>query len=257
MNREELLNLKKNIENKYFILLPKYHNLMKIYFPLYLEDYSSLVKKTNILNDESDMFQFLDEEDTNYNDPLYSKDTCDLSHLFYPYIYENKFNMSNDNIIFIKKFINLVNNGRLLQDIFNNQYKILNYIDSLILHFDSEDIIITDPCYFTDNYDDLANNGKMIYSSTLYGDWSCTVYDTNNKILGEFCADAGLVCAISLKELLKVNPNFDYHINRKWTTTLIPSFTGDIQIKVDYNNEFYCYVEGIGNVNFKSKQTGL
>lgn len=68
---------------------------------------------------------------------------------------------------------------------------------------------------------------------TLYGDWSCTTYDLNTKEpIGEFCADAGLVSVISLDEVLKYNPDFDYHLNRTWTTTLIKDFKGTVQFVV-------------------------
>ena len=68
---------------------------------------------------------------------------------------------------------------------------------------------------------------------TLYGDWSCTTYDLNTKKpIGEFCADAGLVSVISLDEVLKYNPEFDYHLNRTWTTTWIKDFKGTVQFVV-------------------------
>lgn len=34
------------------------------------------------------------------------------------------------------------------------------------------------------------------------------------KNIGGFCADAGMVAVFLLDEVLKYNPNFDYHINR-------------------------------------------
>ena len=77
------------------------------------------------------------------------------------------------------------------------------------------DIIITDPCY------------------TIYGDWGCTVFDSDTKKpLGRFCADAGLVSVLLLDEVLAYNPNFNYHLERPWTTTIIPDFKGAIQIEV-------------------------
>lgn len=68
----------------------------------------------------------------------------------------------------------------------------------------------------------------------IYGDWSCTTFNSDTKKpIGEFCADAGLVGVFSLKEVLKYNPKFDYHTNRKWTTTLIKNFTGDVWFEVE------------------------
>ena len=133
------------------------------------------------------------------------------------------------------------------------------------------DIIITDPCYIIRKENELTdddwdacdwgdNMGVLglthsISRSTLYGDWSCTVYnsDTHEK-LGEFCADAGMVAVFLLDEVLKYNPDFDYHINRPWTTTLIKDFDGDVIFEVVENE---VRVVGKGNVNFIGLQTGF
>lgn len=96
---------------------------------------------------------------------------------------------------------------------------------------------------------------------------------TDNLILGSFCADAGLVAVFLLDEVLRFNPEFDYHINRLWTTTLIKDFDGDIQLThrtvqvpeydSDYNktgklvNEHEVSVIGKGNVDFYTTQTGF
>ena len=50
----------------------------------------------------------------------------------------------------------------------------------------------------------------------------------NIEKIGYFCADAGMVAVFLLDEVLKYNPDFDYHINREWTTTLIKDFDGEI-----------------------------
>ncbi|MFL1672618.1 hypothetical protein [Paenibacillus dendritiformis] len=146
------------------------------------------------------------------------------------------------------------------------------------------DIIITDPCYIIrtehrGRKPDWAacEYGKSmealgitnyLSSDTLYGDWSCTTYnkDTGQK-LGNFCADAGMVAVFVLDEVLKYNPDFDYHLNRPWTTTLIKNFDGDIEIDVvsftykDQNGVRKSYKEvrvvGTGNINFFTTQTGL
>ena len=47
-----------------------------------------------------------------------------------------------------------------------------------------------------------------------------------------FCADAGLVSVFLLDEILKYNPAFDYHINKKWTTALIKDFNGTVKFVV-------------------------
>lgn len=96
---------------------------------------------------------------------------------------------------------------------------------------------------------------NYISRNTIYGDWSCTTFniDTNEPI-GEFCADAGMVAVFLLDEVLKYNPDFDYHINRPWTTTWIKDFDGDVKFEKIYGE---VRVVGKGNVNFSGRQTGL
>lgn len=131
---------------------------------------------------------------------------------------------------------------------------------------------------------DLSNCGtsmealgikNYICRDTLYGDWSCTTYnsDTHEK-LGEFCADSGMVGVFLLDEVLKYNPDFNYHIERPWTTTLIKDFDGEIDFEIihtegvfENDTEFYSkgekweddsvIVVGRGNINFETKQTGF
>lgn len=119
--------------------------------------------------------------------------------------------------------------------------------------------------------EDMSVLGLKTYltGDTLYGDWSCTTFnsDTEEKI-GEFCADAGMVGVFLLEEVLAYNPDFDYHINRPWTTTLIKDFHGTVELKLkckkknrkyedlnDYDDSVQ--VVGKGNVNFLAGQTGL
>lgn len=131
---------------------------------------------------------------------------------------------------------------------------------------------------------DLSNFGtsmealgikNYIRRDTLYGDWSCTTYnsDTNEKI-GNFCADAGMVGVFLLDEVLKYNPDFDYHVERPWTTTLIKDFDGEIDFEIIHTEGVYeddtefhskgerweddsVSVVGKGNINFKTVQTGF
>lgn len=116
---------------------------------------------------------------------------------------------------------------------------------------------------------------NYICRDTLYGDWSCTTYnsDTHEKI-GEFCADAGMVGVFLLDEVLKYNPDFNYHIERPWTTTLIKDFDGEIDFEIIHTEGVYeddtefhskgdrweddsVSVIGRGNINFETKQTGF
>lgn len=112
------------------------------------------------------------------------------------------------------------------------------------------DIIITDPCYIMkdgdwerSNYSDnmrILGIRNHITHDTLYGDWSCTTFnsDTKEKI-GEFCADAGRVSVILLDEVMEYNPEFDYHINKPWTTTLIKDFRGVVEFVVVHEEGIY------------------
>lgn len=202
----------------------------------------------------------------------------------------------------------LANVARKLDSYKCNSEPYNRYLDSNLMEFDG-DIIITDPCYimrskhhgtipmyendwieseYGFNMEKLGINNYMT-RDTLYGDWSCTVYNTDTtEEIGEFCADAGLVSVINWDEVLKYNPDFDYHINKPWTVTLIKNFKGTVQFVVErkcgtytkndehefngklYNKEgtfwesFYVKVVGHGintktgePINFKGFQTGL
>ena len=103
----------------------------------------------------------------------------------------------------------------------------------------NKNLVITDPCYLFKGYDGfkdrLDNHGFTSYikTNTLYGDWSCTTFQTrnnisslndikeyvesvaneqynnaNDEVLGRFCSDGGEVCVVFQDEILKVNPNF-------------------------------------------------
>lgn len=152
-------------------------------------------------------------------------------------------------------------------------------------YFNNEDIIITDPCYiFNDEqYDDsngylnLENIGikNYISHSTLYGDWSCTTFDTDTeKAIGQFCADAGMVCVVPLNETITLNDEYNNIRDKEWARTIIKGFTGHVYVdfKTDsgtYDDDTpyhkkgdkwaYNYIEivGEGNINFRTIQTGL
>jgi hypothetical protein len=77
-------------------------------------------------------------------------------------------------------------------------------------------------------------------------------------ILGNFCADAGLVSVFLLEEVLAYNSDFDYHLKKNWTTTLIKDFDGDVVITHRGEGEDReVSVVGKGNINFYTTQTGL
>lgn len=95
--------------------------------------------------------------------------------------------------------------------------------------------------------------GEDSAQSKIYDDkmFSATV---DLKNIGEFRADAGMVAVFLLDEVLKYNPNFDYHINRLWTTTLIKDFDGEVEYYID---DAGAHIIGTGNVNFFTTQTGF
>lgn len=127
-------------------------------------------------------------------------------------------------------------------------------------------------CGYGDNMEALGIENYLC-RDTMYGDWSCTTYNSDTKQdIGHFCADAGMVAVFLLEDVLKYNPDFDYHINRTWTTTLIKDFDGEITLEVvdvqkpdDWDEEEYgdftedqeVRVIGKGNINFFTTQTGL
>lgn len=191
----------------------------------------------------------------------------------------------------IEDFVRSLNTDKYEDAAYKANGGLKRYLDSEPMEFDG-DIIITDPCYITrdddwgtcgygDNMEVLGIHNYMT-RDTIYGDWSCTVYNTDTKeAIGEFCADAGLVSVFSLDEVLKYNPDFDYHKERDWTTTLIPDFKGTVQFVVEHEEGVYedtteyhkagdkwedysVHVVGHGvnkktgePINFRSTQTGL
>lgn len=91
-----------------------------------------------------------------------------------------------------------------------------------------------DPYDGIDLYE-LSQIGLTSYISrdTIYGDWGCMVFNADTKeAIGEFCADSGMVAVMLLDEVLKYNPEFNYHTERKWTTATIEDFNGDVHTEV-------------------------
>lgn len=201
----------------------------------------------------------------------------------------------------IEDFVRSLNTDEYETAVYKANGGLKRYLDLEPMEFDG-DIIITDPCYImraehhgttplTDNDwgacecgDKMEVLGIHHYMTrdTLYGDWGCTVFNTDTKkAIGEFCADAGLVSVFLLDEVLKYNPDFDYHKERSWTTTLIPDFKGTVQFVVEHEEGVYeedceywkagdkwedysVHVVGHGinkktgePINFRSTQTGL
>lgn len=201
----------------------------------------------------------------------------------------------------IDDFVCSLNTNEYSYNLYKASGGLSRYLDSEPMEFDG-DIIITDPCYimrakhhgtapitdddwnacgYGDNMEVLGIHHYMT-RDTIYGDWSCTVYNTDTKeAIGEFCADAGLVSVFLLDEVLGYNPDFDYHKEWDWTTAVIPDFKGSVQFVVEHTEGVYedtteyhkagdvwedysVHVVGHGvnkrtgkPINFRSTQTGL
>lgn len=122
--------------------------------------------------------------------------------------------------------------------------------------FVNKNIIITDPCYIFEDYCKAEAKGVLM-RDTIYGDWSCTTYNSETKTeIGKFCADAGMVCVVETD-----NEMIDHEKLMKlqsYCRTIIENFTGTVYIKRipgDYEDEIQ--IIGEGNINFVGKQTGL
>lgn len=166
----------------------------------------------------------------------------------------NKCATHNYNYKEYEHYINLIKSSGI-EKLFNQYTKknILDkYLDSDQIIFNG-DILITDPCYIIrEDKDgdwgiccygyDMEKLGINHYMTrnTLCGDWGCTTYnlDTKEKI-GEFCADAGLVSVFLLDEVLKYNPDYDWHITKQYTATVIKDFKGTVKFVVKYQDGYY------------------
>lgn len=153
----------------------------------------------------------------------------------------------------------------------------------------SGDIIITDPCYLHSDLDwdekEAFCKGHGLVSRTYYGDWGCTVYKTageagkieSGEEIGEFCADAGMVCVLDIRDALDLNPGFaGWMDEHPWCVTKIKGFKGTVKLIKKETKRFFkdnlgnridyvdteLRVRGEGTVNgepftFESMQTSL
>ena len=159
------------------------------------------------------------------------------------------------------------------------------------------DILITDPCYWMKDEEfnkyclnsiepgeivvlNPINNMQGMMADTIYGDWCCDVYKTDEDInqdilegiikydiapigvkVGEFTADAGLV------SISEYNETWDYNRKRAedlidkytWTAALLNDFNGDvvfIDIYPEGDSDPMRCIIGKGNYNFYTIQVG-
>lgn len=103
----------------------------------------------------------------------------------------------------------------------------------------------------------------------LYGNWSCTLYETTNSTnlgdeqnleISKFCSDSGLVGVFLLSEIEKYDSEFDIKKFKHNEVGIVENFKGTIYIinrteKTGFESEVM--VVGVGNINFFSLQTGL
>lgn len=144
-----------------------------------------------------------------------------------------------------------------------------------------------DKCDWGENMEVLGIH-NYISKSTIYGDWSCSTYQTEEEpkefmesilrilndnleneedsedwipyegeYIGEFCADAGLVGVFLLDEILAYNPEWKSWIEEHpWCATIIEDFEGEVEYYIDKVDE-EAHIVGTGNINFYTAQTGI
>lgn len=155
------------------------------------------------------------------------------------------------------------------------------------------DILITDPCYWMKDEDfnkychsdfgllNPIDNMQGMFTDTIYGDWKCSVYKTEEditeemiahmleygespigRLMGTFTADAGLVSISEYNETWDYNSkNVEDLVDKfDWTATVLNDFDGEVVFTDIYTKNFdepmRCII-GKGNYNFYTIQTGF
>ena len=112
---------------------------------------------------------------------------------------------------------------------------------------ENDTLIITDPCYIMkdEDWDKYTSNlsipldeflrsrynfGEVIACDTGIGDWSNEIVDSNENVLGHFCADAGMVIVCTASDFTNYGGDEeklrDYVA--KGLATIIPDYSGAI-----------------------------
>lgn len=111
------------------------------------------------------------------------------------------------------------------------------------------DIVITDPCYIKENgrpidwglHEEIIKDIGLC-NTTYYGDWGCTVFQTGEdskvgfigpecKEIGQFCADAGMVCVLDMRDARRISSDIDKWIaEHDWCATIIKGFRGKVRL---------------------------
>lgn len=124
--------------------------------------------------------------------------------------------------------------------------------------FNGEDIVVTDPFYLDHDSKETQEIDTIIswtqrhglVSDTFYGDWGCTMFYASDDIpgfvpkkakkFGNFCADAGMVCAVGMNDVKKKFPKFENWLKEhKWCGTIVPKFTGTVRFMAKTEPEEY------------------
>lgn len=108
------------------------------------------------------------------------------------------------------------------------------------------DIVITDPCYVKEEGKRIDWGSHMAWmelhglcSETYYGDWGCSVFKASEPVgreyeksdwIGEFCADAGMVCVLDMRDAREISPDIDKWIaEHGWCVTIVKNFKGTVR----------------------------
>jgi len=119
-------------------------------------------------------------------------------------------------------------------------------------------LVITDPCYFIcdSDWDSVIKNGEyvlnnlptcpMICRETGFGDWTCSVIDIEtDKEIGQFAADAGMVCVTTLENIERYNPQKVQHLKDiPWCCFILPDFNGHAWFTVDSKGNIVVHTNG-------------
>jgi len=239
MTYTELMKLYDNTKQELLNKQNEYYEFMNSYFPYYIHlPKRSEIDKLNLSEEQEDELYLLVFDDKDYSNIL----NTDLESLTYSKLYDYR-RMPDKDIHLFHYFRRLINTYRKINYIIQHPEFNDTYIDTPVVHFDNDNIVITDPTYFDDSVK------KYLIHETLCGDWACEII-SNNKRLGTFTADGGYVGIMKLEDI-------NVNLLNPCQYTIIYNFTGDVSIKVNYTQDiffnFECYIEGNGNINFISK----
>ena len=120
----------------------------------------------------------------------------------------------------------------------------------------SDDPIKTDDWEISDCGRNMSKLGIINYISrdTIIGDWDCVVTDSNDTVLGEFCADAGMVCVVELSEFKNYKPDIEEWVSsHPHCVTVIEDFDGDVRFEVEDTS--FDYEQEDGSVSYVEDYT--